>query len=1221
MSQIRSLFDSTRALNRPIEKVITYQNRSEAQLSAEISEYVVTERIEESFSDLLKKMQVALTGGGGHEIGVWVSGFYGSGKSSFTKYLGFALDRGMKVGGDSFLHLLQNQLKTASTRALFNQVATTYDAVVICLDLASEMLAGASMEDISTVLYLKVLQWAGYSEDLKVAELERMLEMDGKLDAFLKRAKEELDGIDWKEARNQPLVANQIAARLATEFYPKLFLKPDDFQNLTLHVNKPEVKRAKEMVDLIRRKSEKKNILFIIDEVGQYVSAKANLILNLDGLAKNLKQIGGGTVWLFATAQQTLTEDNPTAILNAPGLFKLKDRFPIQIHLEASDIKEICHKRLLTKSADGEKTLLRRFEESGASLRTATQLKEGGVYDTELGKKTFVDLYPFLPAHFEMLLQLLGRLARKTGGLGLRSAIKVLQDVLIERGGRTGKQVSLADAEVGTLANTVTFYDSLRRDIQSSYGHVVDGVERVAHRMPNNASAIDIAKSIAVLQILENLPVNAHNIAALLQPSIAAPSLKDSVTKAIDAMLGDGMIPLGEKNGSLRFLTQAAITLQKEFDRIEYRQADVRAELNGVLRTLIKPLPSARLAGVRPVTAGLKVAIGGGQSISLDGEREPIQLVVELVPAGAYDTARAERENDSRSTAERTNIFLLGRADPTAEETAVTMARCRKFLELYRSAPDPETQEFVKIIDERLRRAMGDLERKLHTALLAGSFVAHGDKKATAELGTDIVAAAKAFLGDAAARVYNRYPEAAHQADSSLAEKFLKTSLDRITTTEDPLSLVGHSGGRAQIKTNAKAIVSIKDYLGQNGQVEGRRLLDHFADPPFGWSKDTIRYILAAAFLAGELKLRIAGQDQLVKSDETLGALGSNKALGAVGIALRQNRPDPEALVRACDRLRDLTGETVLPLEDEIAAVAKKHLPTFQTAFGALAVELRSLGLNSPEQAERADNLANDIAAVVSGDGSDAVTRLGGIESPFYSNIIWARKLKKALDNGLRRTLSHLMQLRKDLATLPESGIPATLKASASEPLTTVADILGRESFFESISALGTASNELDKLVAATTMELARQQADLAAAELARWQASADWRDLADEDRAWFAAEVAKLSVSAEGSLDGLKKLLSHDYSLNHRLRDLAASVSKRAADARSARSKASEEPEVNTTSERSSSRLAIFDTELLVPRVFKSPEQIDLLIEELNKLRVRLLAATQVRITWKQVD
>jgi hypothetical protein len=194
----------------------------------EISEYVVTDNINENFQRLLKGMQSALQGGGGHDIGVWVSGFYGSGKSSFTKYLGFALDRGMKLGSDGFLQLLKNRITDPQVPALFNQVLAVYDPVVIFLDLASEMLAGASMEDISTVLYLKVLQWAGYSEDLKVAELERMLEKDGQFAAFKKRAAVELDGTEWHAVHNQPLVANPIAARLASVSYPKRVTSTED---------------------------------------------------------------------------------------------------------------------------------------------------------------------------------------------------------------------------------------------------------------------------------------------------------------------------------------------------------------------------------------------------------------------------------------------------------------------------------------------------------------------------------------------------------------------------------------------------------------------------------------------------------------------------------------------------------------------------------------------------------------------------------------------------------------------------------------------------------------------------------------------------------------------------------------------------------------------------------------------------------------------------------
>ena len=107
MNQIRSLFDPGRGIQRPIEKVITYQASQEQRLKAEISEYIATDSIEQQLEQLLEKMHTAMESGAGHEIGVWVSGFYGSGKSSFTKYLGLAFDErvgdqteaGLQLGG------------------------------------------------------------------------------------------------------------------------------------------------------------------------------------------------------------------------------------------------------------------------------------------------------------------------------------------------------------------------------------------------------------------------------------------------------------------------------------------------------------------------------------------------------------------------------------------------------------------------------------------------------------------------------------------------------------------------------------------------------------------------------------------------------------------------------------------------------------------------------------------------------------------------------------------------------------------------------------------------------------------------------------------------------------------------------------------------------------------------------------------------------------------
>jgi len=1207
MATIRDLFDPSRALTRPIEKVITYANRSDAQLTTEISEYVVTEHIERSFEDLLGKMQAAQQGGGGHEIGVWVSGFYGSGKSSFTKYLGFSLDRDMKIGGTPFLGLLRNRLHSDTTRAMFASVANVYDAAVIFLDLASEMLAGASMEDVSTVLYLKTLKWAGYSEDLKVAELERMLEKDGKLDAFKRRAKDELGGTEWAEAHNQPLVANAIAGPLAHEFYPALFKTSTAFNDLNLHVSKPENQRVQEMLDLIRQKSGKKTILFIIDEVGQYVSAKDGLILNLDGLAKNLKQLGNGNAWIFATAQQTLTDDNPVAAINSPSLYKLKDRFPIQLHLEASDIKEICHKRLLTKSAAGEKQLGDLYDAHGASLRTATQLAGGGVYESELNKGVFVNLYPFLPAHFEILLQLLGRLAKKTGGLGLRSAIKVIQEVLIER---IPGQSPLADATVGKLANTVTFYDSMQRDIQKSFPHVVEGVERVIQRLPSDATAIAVAKSMAILQILENLPVTAANIAALMQPDVTSLSRKDDVDKALATMLSDTLIPLDEKDGRYRFLTQAAVSLQKKFDETEFTRREVNSEINDTLREIFSPMPSARLAGGRQVTAGLKIGIGGGQAQSLEGEREPVQIVVEFASPATYDQARTDRETDSRGSKEKTTIFLLGRDDPKIKELATTCARRKKFLDEHRSTTDQDIQEFNKTVESRRDRNALELTRKVGELLLQGSFIADGAHEAVAGRGADAHAASQAYLADAAARIFYRYAEAPLQADAGLAEKFLTTPLDRTTTKEDPLSLVAKAGGKTQIKLDHKAIVSIEDYLKKEGQVEGRRLLEHFAGVPFGWSKDTTRYLLAAAFLGGLIKLRIAGQDHNVKSDQAQAALASNKAFAAIGVALRNERPAAEAVLRAAERLAQLSGDSVMPLEQEVAVAARKLLPEYQAAFGPLSVELSSLGLPA-EAIAKADELTNDLREVVSGDGSDAVVRFGGADSPLHERILWAKKLKKALDNGLRKTLSHVSRLRDDISELPATGSPGQLRAAANGNLAAIDELLSRESFFEEGAAIASQAAAVDGLVAATVQEMQAQQEHTRRGAAERLAAMPEWHELASDEREWSAAQLGSLAKTVEPSLEGLRELLNHDYTVNHQIRELESTVRSKAAEHRQARQAAAE-----AAAKAGEGPAPAEDKSLVLPAVIESEPQLEGLVKTLTEFLNAFRAGQRLRVT-----
>lgn len=607
--EIKSLFDSNKDIYRSIEKVITYGASQEARLKAEISEYVVTESIEDQFEKLLGKMQHAMDAGGENEVGVWVSGFYGSGKSSFTKYLGLAFDDNIKIEGVPFIQHLQDRLHKSTTKALLSSVAKRFPAAVLMLDLASEQVAGATMEEVSTVLYYKVLQWAGYSRNLKVAAFERRLKKEGRHEEFLQLFREHTDGEEWADYRNDELVVDSIIPELAHKMYPALFTTPTSFSTETSEVIRFEDDRVKEMLDIAREATGKDYIIFIIDEVGQYVASRQNLILNLDGLAKNLKHIGDGKVWIIGTAQQTLTEDDTKAALNSAELFKLNDRFPIQIDLEASDIKEICYRRLLGKSPAGEDELGSLFDQHGQALRHNTKLVDARVYGADFDRQTFIDLYPFLPAHFDILLHLLGALAKSTGGIGLRSAIKVVQDILVE--GPDGR-TPVADQPVGWLANTVTLYDALEKDIRRAFQSLHQSVGKVKIRFPDSELHQNIAKTVCVLQILNNLPVTRQNVTSLMHSGITQAAATEQVTAAVEQLISDPIVPFGEQDGNLCFFSEKLNEIEQERANITTRAVELRRIVSDGLKEVYSPLPQTQLNGSLGVATGLKVQATSG---------------------------------------------------------------------------------------------------------------------------------------------------------------------------------------------------------------------------------------------------------------------------------------------------------------------------------------------------------------------------------------------------------------------------------------------------------------------------------------------------------------------------------------------------------------------------------------------------------------------------------
>ncbi len=1138
MTQIRTIFDAGKDIHRAIEKVITYQASQEQRLKAEISEYIVTESIEQQLEQLLEKMQVAMEAGVSHEIGVWVSGFYGSGKSSFTKYLGLAFDDRITLDGKPFLRHLQDRLHRPTTRALLSKLAARFPAAVVMLDLASEQIAGASLAEVSAVLYFKVLQYANYSRNLKVAALERRLRKDGRYAEF-EQAFHDDNGVDWSEFRNDELVVDSVIPRLAHKLYPMLFRTEQTFTTATSDTVYLMNNRVQEMIDIVREASGKTHIIFVIDEIGQYVGSQQTKILDLQGLAQNLKDLGGGKVWIVGTAQQTLTEDDPRAAINSPELYKLKDRFPITVALESSDIKEICFRRLLGKSSTGAAELGTLFDRHGQALRQHTKLTDAKYYDSGFDRESFTNLYPFLPAHFDILLHLLGALAKSTGGIGLRSAIKVIQDILVEG---TGTQQPVADRDVGWLATTVTLYDSLEKDIRRAFPSIHQAVDKVLIRFPDDDFCQGVGKSVAVLQILNNLPVTLENVTALMHPTIASASLADQVKDATERLLKDPIVPLGEKDGALRFFSEKLNDVEQERARLAPRSPDLKRVFNEALKEVFEPLPSVRLHGTLSVTAGLRHQ-SGGQQLGLAGDREAVQTVVSFADPTDYDAEKGRLTDESRHKSSENIIYVLARRSPEADDLVAEICRCQRIAELHRHDPDQEVKEYCQSQIDRASRLAGELGKKIVRSLSLGSFIFRGKVTAVDSLDQSVLTAYKKHLADAAERVFDRYQEAPERVSTDLAEKFLRApNLRSITSQNDPLGLVQVSGGTPSIKTDHKGLVSIKDYVERNGTVEGKKLLDVFSGSPFGWSPDTVRYMVAALLVAGEVKLKVSGRQVTVTGQQAIDALKTNNSFKPVGVALRDDRPSMDVLARAAERLTDLSGDQVVPLEEEIGKAAQKLLPSLQHQLAPLGERLRGLGLPGVDTVRSANQ---QIADMLLSDASDAPQRFGAEQSPLYDGLKWAIAARLAFDHGIADTIKALRDLERGIGELPGTGVPKDLREAARDDLEAVADILGQDDFLKRKADLSTRRTAIEARVTAAAAAMQDAQANRIRAAESELALLPEWAEFTAAEQAGTLDEIQKLALQATPDMAGLKRLLSRQFDIETTIAETRAKIVK----------------------------------------------------------------------------
>ncbi|MCY4141867.1 MAG: BREX system P-loop protein BrxC [Rhodobacteraceae bacterium] len=1116
---IRQVFSPRRPIDRTIEKVIDYYAQEEDRLAREIDEYEVTDNIESCFRKFLDVFEDGVRGGQVTEVGIWVSGFYGSGKSSFTKYLGATLDRSKTVKGSPVLDLLCERFPRSEIPAALRAVSKKYPTVVVLLDLGAEQLAESAAAPVSTVLYWKVLQWAGFSKEKKTAQLEFTLDRRGNFDDFKQRYKKRYNE-EWKQIHNDPLIGVARAAEIVPEVLPNEFPTPESFRSLRFDDARDVRDLVREIIELCRRKTGHENILLLVDEAGQYVAPRGELILNLDGLARNLKELGKGKVWIAATGQQTLSEIVEKAAHNSAELTKLRDRFPISVHLDASDIREITHRRLLDKSEHGLKMLEALFEEHGQSTVTHTRLHGTALFRGDPDPQTFLRLYPFLPQHFDLLLELIRTLARSTGGIGLRSAIRVIQDVLVDKSRVLGTDtVRLADQAIGTLACVDDFYDTLRADIAKVLPHVIGGVEKTSKIFGADSFEMRVAKAVAALQPVETFPRTAENIAALLYRSVGSSSLLDQVQESLHKLSSERECGLIEdpRAGGFVFLSDAVKPIRDKRNAYAPTSGECARARIDVLKQgtadhpMFRVQPAARLENIKDVKSSVKLG-----RAPIVGGAEDVEIRLELTDPMLWEDKRSEFLISTNAQIELKNtVVLLVGSNETVEELLPEIVRSEKVLgDVDERSADHVVAQYLRAERRAAERYRERVAAEMENAILDGIFIFRGKPTPVREIGEALDSATRNILSTAVKEVFPHFHLAPVRPSTDSAAKFLSVErTDRITKDLDPLGLVIKSRGAPRVDKSVPVLAEVlrvfqsKAAESGSGRLQGSYLQNIFSTPPYGWTKDTVRYLFAALLRAGEIEFHVPGAGGSVRTvgPQAIEAVKSTVSFNRIGISTRDAKLPPEALDRAARRLEALFGDEVLPLEDHISRSVRRYVPDLLERLGALPDRLRLLNLPGEYRCRR---LLEDAADLLKGDAGGAAATLGGTECDLPEEITWAKAVFDALEAGAEDDVSNAKLFLNATADLENLFPGATGDLLSPKDRAAAEELLSADRFHERLPELRSVIRAaLDRVRNRYNAERSTYAYNLKKAVDAL-EAEADWPKLLDDDREEIAARL-----------------------------------------------------------------------------------------------------------------
>ena len=984
MNTIAELFE--KPIDRTIEEVIKVDQTNEKAVRTELEEYIATDSIRSQFVEVYREIAEGATNPR-EGIGMWISGFFGSGKSSFAKILGYTVAN-TKVGDTTAAAMFKKVAGDAKISAFLDSINTRIPFESVIFDVSMDRGVRVGNERLTEIMYQAMLRKLDYAEDFDLAELEFTLEGDGKLPLFEKTF-EELYGKPWSERRRRGMAANEAGAVLS-KMDPNTYPSADSYAKA--NKGKADIsanKLADRAFDLMARRHPGKALIFIIDEVGQYVSRSVDKMLDLMGVVQafgvegrnrtEAKQIVS-PAWIAVTSQEKLDEVVTALDSKKIELARLLDRFRVTVDLKQSDIAAVTSERVLKKKPEATQLLSKLFTEGADRIKGCTTLERTS-RNIPIEAENFCALYPYVPYQVDLSIDIVAGLRLKRGaqrhvGGSNRTIIKQAQQLMIH------DRTRLADAPVGTFVTLDRIYELLYMG-NLLPTEVAREVESVATRFPDDEMAQKVIKAIALLEPVKDLPRTTHNLAVVLHPSIDSKPLTKAVEAAL-TLLEEAQF-VRQTDEGYKLLTNQEKNWESRRSAIDPRPSD----RNRLHRELIKDLFSEpklrayKYKELRPFHVVLRV---DGETVDSDGE---VALNLSLTSEDEQKSTLAEaREQSAITTSE---LFWVATFDEEIRNQVAELHRSNEMIAEHDRLGAQNrltSEESACLADEKSRREK--IRRRLRGMLLASieggtAFFAAVQHDVTA-LGTSLTTAVHALLNLTIPTLYPKIEIGVLPLAGSEPEKFL----DSANLSGLPAVFYDNNAARALVVKQSNRFVpnlgsdlcrEILDHLKREhsygNRITGKMLISHFSGLGYAWDQESIRLGVAILFRGGAVEVTHQGRKyRNYVEPAARPPFTKNPDFRAASFSPRETL-DLKVLANAARMYEEITGKDV-NIEEGAIAEALKAVATADLAK-LIPLEARLSALKLPgadavrEQLQWAQGIlempADDCVKTLAGDG------------------------------------------------------------------------------------------------------------------------------------------------------------------------------------------------------------------------------------------------------------